>query len=299
MEESSMKKNLRITITGGAALIVALVFISGCSKNELPLINSLLPFPVSDTLVISGDSVVIKCSASDANGDKLNYLWTAQASKFVSSSNSPEVIWVAPSKSGIYQIKCSVYETGKDPKMDTFAVVSKTLNITVQNYFPMSLGNWWHYEAPAIGGNATMDIKITSKEELANGKTRWHILKTYTLPTATLPQDSFSYFTVKKDSVWFFDAPINLEYLTFHFPLYQKKQWNTGEGGLGKVNSIKDRGTEAGNFLNCVEVDINLKSKNKNRTCWVAPDVGVIVNETMVLQFLLKFELVSYGKKTG
>ncbi len=63
--------------------------------NHSPIIESLT---AEQTTVIFGNSTAITCVASDEDGDRLAYLWTAEAGEI--SGEGPDVIWTAPDACG-------------------------------------------------------------------------------------------------------------------------------------------------------------------------------------------------------
>ncbi len=65
--------------------------------NHSPVIESLT---AEQMLVVFGNSTTVTCVASDPDGDKITYLWTAADGEI--SGEGPEVIWTAPDKCGEY-----------------------------------------------------------------------------------------------------------------------------------------------------------------------------------------------------
>jgi hypothetical protein len=283
-----MKKSL---ILVSVATVIAVIYFTGCSKNELPVIDTFSVQPESDSLVTAGDTVQILCEMSDPDGDLVFYEVTADDGVMIADQDN--LSWASPDHSGSYTLTC----TASDYEGDSTRDVTQNLTIDVQNYFPMSIDSWWKYEAPGIGGVITLDVEVRSYEILGNNEFKWNLKRTFTFPDIPTIVDSFSYFNVKGDSVWYYDPSltIGIEYLAFHLPLWLGKTWDVedGEGGSGTVSDIKDRGTEAGNFYDCMQIDLN--AKGEERTLWLAPDVGIIVNRVSVPTGLLDFELVDYG----
>jgi len=66
--------------------------------NDAPVIASLK----SDLQVQPGATAQVYCDASDANGDKLSYRWTANDG--IISGSSATVSWTAPQKPGSYMV---------------------------------------------------------------------------------------------------------------------------------------------------------------------------------------------------
>ena len=85
------------------------------------------------------------------------------------------------------------------------------------------------------------------------------------------------------DSIFFSDALAKEERLILLLPLWLDKTWNNSE-----VDSLKDFGTDAGNFSNCMHIQTD------GRGMWVAPDVGIIKQTLEFPPYVLEFELVEY-----
>lgn len=77
------------------------------SGNQLPVISSLT---AAQTQVYPSGNVEIRCIASDADGDQLDFKWTCTGGDFSGAGTS--VIWKAPKNYGTYTIKVTV-EDGK------------------------------------------------------------------------------------------------------------------------------------------------------------------------------------------
>lgn len=107
-------------------VVVAAVGLVGCggggggTANNAPVINSLTAAANS---LWPGGSTTIACNASDADGDALTYIWTANGGLIVGSSNT--VTWNAPNPASVYEIRCKV-EDGKGGS------VNRTVNVTVR-----------------------------------------------------------------------------------------------------------------------------------------------------------------------
>ena len=65
--------------------------------NHSPVIESLT---ADQTLVLFGKSTTITCVASDPDGDRITYLWTAADGEI--SGEGSEVVWTAPDECGDY-----------------------------------------------------------------------------------------------------------------------------------------------------------------------------------------------------
>lgn len=266
------------------AAVIATIYLTGCVRNEPPVIETFAPDPVSDTLVNAGDTLKILCQASDPDGDSLVFELEANAGDFVGAVVEGEILWVAPFKSADVQMVCTVCDS------DTLNPVADTLYIAVQNYFPMAIGNRWVYEGAWLTEIITMEIEVTSIEY--PGK-RWHITRTF---DHNIPQDTLSYYEIVGDSVYFYDGFMEERYLALLLPLWVGKTWSL-DGKEGSVEEKRDRGTDAGNFYECMRVELkDIFSSGDTLTQWTARDAGLII-ETVTFPVLLgsiEFELVDY-----
>src|SRR4030042_1130880 len=75
--------------------------------NQPPVISSLT---AAQMTVYPSGNVEIRCAASDADGDQVDFKWTCTGGSF--SGDGPSVIWEAPSNYGTYKITVTV-EDGK------------------------------------------------------------------------------------------------------------------------------------------------------------------------------------------
>ena len=92
-----------------AALTLFAILYSGCLlSNKNPVISSL---DAEKDWVTPSDSCKVESVASDADGDSLNYIWSATGGTF--SGNGPVVTWMAPDILGTYTITVKVTD-GRD-----------------------------------------------------------------------------------------------------------------------------------------------------------------------------------------
>ena len=76
---------------------------SGCSNNSNPVINDLK----SQTNVVTpSSSCDVTCVADDADGDEINYAWSADGGKI--SGEGSTITWTAPDTFGSYNITVTV-----------------------------------------------------------------------------------------------------------------------------------------------------------------------------------------------
>jgi len=90
-------------LAGLIILVVTTFLIGGCTPpNQPPLISSLT---TSEGRVSPSGSCQVKCIASDPDGDKLSYTWSASGSI---SGEGSDVTWTAPAAPGNYTIAVKV-----------------------------------------------------------------------------------------------------------------------------------------------------------------------------------------------
>ena len=97
-------------------LIVAVTFVilhTGClditaedpTKNTAPIIQSAYVVP---STIEPGESTILKCEATDRDGDELSCRWSSQQGSFPYGFWGYEVTWMAPAIPGVYHIKATV-----------------------------------------------------------------------------------------------------------------------------------------------------------------------------------------------
>jgi len=96
---SQLKWLARLTIP-----IVAILLISGCALFNQPPVISSLTADVEQVSTSSG--CLVRCAASDQDGDELSYTWSASGGNF--SGEGAIVTWVAPEEIGAYTITVEV-----------------------------------------------------------------------------------------------------------------------------------------------------------------------------------------------
>ncbi len=93
-----------IWLLGLVALTFGIILLFGCARpNNYPVITSL---GAQRDWVAPSSSCEVKCVASDANSDRLTYVWSATGGGF--SGTGPITNWVAPSTPGTYAITVAV-----------------------------------------------------------------------------------------------------------------------------------------------------------------------------------------------
>ena len=285
-----MKKSCLVLLSA----VAVMAFFADCAKNQLPVIDTFATDPASDTLITVGDTVSIICQASDPDGDQVFYELKTNGGTLQGTPEGSDIIWIAPEHSGTYNIICNV----TDLEADTVNVTSDTLPIHVQNYFPMARGSWWLYEGQAFIETVTLKDSIRSKEELGDGEVHWHLKRVISTFT-----DTFSYYTVKGEAVFFNDIYLGTEYLILLMPLWVDKTWDADEDiATGTVEENNPVGIEDTLFNDCMRIELrDLANGQEDRKVWVAPDVGIIVQSLEVtvgeIEGVIEFELVDYELK--
>jgi len=98
------------------------------STNQPPVIESL---SVSSSVIFRNKIATITCSASDPDGDSLEYQWRCDAGTLlIQGTPGPIVQWQAPSSEGTYTITCKV----KDPYG---ATDTKSIKVLVDRRLPL------------------------------------------------------------------------------------------------------------------------------------------------------------------
>jgi hypothetical protein len=103
-------------------LVVATLLIGGCTPaNQPPVISSLT---ASEGRVSPSGSCQVKCVASDPDGDKLSYTWSASGNI---SGQGPLVTWTVPAAPGDYTIAVKVID-GKGGEATAQLTISVAVN---------------------------------------------------------------------------------------------------------------------------------------------------------------------------
>jgi len=102
-------------IPGLTILVLASLLIGGCAlvnqllPNQPPVIISLT---AEQTTVVRATTTTIECIASDPDGDKLSYIWSASRGGI--SWEGSVATWVAPNAIGTYKITVTVTDDRGD-----------------------------------------------------------------------------------------------------------------------------------------------------------------------------------------
>ncbi|MCG2717111.1 MAG: PKD domain-containing protein, partial [Candidatus Marinimicrobia bacterium] len=88
------------------------------SINHAPVIEDLT---ASSGKIDMGDTTTISCIASDPDGDKLEYFWSADYGLLIGSDST--VAWIAPDSVGYYFIKCTINDNRGGEDTDSIGIV--------------------------------------------------------------------------------------------------------------------------------------------------------------------------------
>jgi len=92
--------------------------------NQAPIISSLSPNPSG---ILYGGNTLLTCIASDPDGDVVRYSWTASEGSITGVGN--KVTWIAPSKSGSFNITVVVSDgKGGETRGNVMVTVAPTIN---------------------------------------------------------------------------------------------------------------------------------------------------------------------------
>ncbi len=131
MESTLFKLNrIVLCITSLTVLALIILFIAACvPANNPPIIASL---QAGQEIVPPSCSCQIACEASDPDGDKLVYNWSASGGKI--AGRDAVIIWTAPETPGIYTIAVKVIdETGGESTSSLSIKVVPNNPPTVEN----------------------------------------------------------------------------------------------------------------------------------------------------------------------
>ena len=100
------------------SITVVLLLSSACTPpaNQLPTINSI----TAPQKVNSSTECQISCEATDADGDTLSYIWSADNGTIEGEGNS--ITWVAPDTAGNYTIKLLVTDSKGGEAIDSVTI---------------------------------------------------------------------------------------------------------------------------------------------------------------------------------
>jgi hypothetical protein len=100
--------------------------------NQAPVISSLTPSPSG---VLFGGTALLTCVASDPDGDVVRYSWSASEGSITGVGN--KVTWIAPSKSGSFNITVVVSD-GKGGETRSSVMVTVSPSMRTETFPPVA-----------------------------------------------------------------------------------------------------------------------------------------------------------------
>lgn len=95
-----------ICIASLTVLVLTILLIAGCVPANIP--PTIANLQAEQEIVPPSHSCQIACEASDPDGDKLSYTWSASGGKI--AGRDAVIIWTAPETPGIYTIAVKVID---------------------------------------------------------------------------------------------------------------------------------------------------------------------------------------------
>ncbi len=136
-------------------LVIVTILIGGCTPaNQPPVISSLT---ASEGRVSPSGSSQIKCVASDPDGDKLSYSWSASGDI---SGEGSAVTWIAPEAPGAYIITVEVTD-GRGGE----ATTQLTINVVAPNQPPVIDSLTTEKELVVKAGTSTIECIASDPDE--------------------------------------------------------------------------------------------------------------------------------------
>lgn len=112
-----------ICLCGLIAIIIAVLLINGCSSTNRPPVISNLSVP--EERVSPAGQVQLECTASDPDGDELEYKWSAPEGTI--PVEGPIITWITPETPGPYTVTVEVTD-GKGGKETAYANIVVAVN---------------------------------------------------------------------------------------------------------------------------------------------------------------------------
>ncbi len=131
------------------------VFMTGCKKNEAPVISSLECTPENGK---AGTIFTFKVTASDNEGDQITYHWSAVEGNFLSDIDKKEIQWKSPITGAGKPITVNLVISDGEKE------VKKDINLLLED---PDLGNvsghvyYTNFKIPVEGVTVTEDTKTT------------------------------------------------------------------------------------------------------------------------------------------
>jgi len=162
--------------------------------NHAPVIESLI---VTPSVIFRNKIATITCSASDPDGDSLEYQWSCDAGTLlIQGTPGPIIQWQAPSSEGTYTITCKVQDPygATDSETIMIAVIVQTVfHLAGKAYGPVT------GEIDFSGGGVTSGVTYNKETGLLEGYAWGPIIGTLSFNQEDLkdvPWPSPSYGTI-------------------------------------------------------------------------------------------------------
>ncbi len=140
----------------------------GCGEENPTDTNTaprILTFEAESDIIVPGAEVQIYLEASDLENDILSYTWSVTDGELI--ENASGAIWHAPETERKYQIEVTISD-GENTTTSTLDI--QVWRIRPGNYYPLAVGNIWHYRDDS-GSEITFEIIDTIQIQRAGGKT--------------------------------------------------------------------------------------------------------------------------------
>ena len=153
----------------------------GCGIDEQRNVNlapRILTFEAESGTVAPGTEVAIRLVADDLENDVLSYTWSVTGGEL--TENALGALWRAPDTERKYQIEVTV----SDGENTTTSVLDiQVWRIRPGNYYPLAVGNTWHYR-DENGSKITFEIIDTIQIQRAGGKS----IKSFVLQKSSMEE---------------------------------------------------------------------------------------------------------------
>ena len=116
------------TLLASVAVMALVVPATACTPANVP--PEIVSLACRQEILAPLDSCLVECIVEDADGDAVEYVWTADSGTI--NGYEGTVAWTAPQTEGIYHITCEVSDgvEGQEPAKETVTVIVK------DNHYP-------------------------------------------------------------------------------------------------------------------------------------------------------------------
>ena len=126
------------TLLASVAVMALVVPATACAPANVP--PEIVSLACRQEILAPLDSCLVECIVEDADGDAVEYVWTADSGTI--NGYEGTVAWTAPQTEGIYHITCEVSDgvEGQEPAKETVTVIVK------DNHYPSIDGMGAEYD---------------------------------------------------------------------------------------------------------------------------------------------------------